>query len=156
MRAAIDARIYEHQLRRLNRALWPKSNAFKYCPGPGYAACWIAYTRELWKILALLNPEGAEKNAETYATHNTLKVLQLMYPEYGFSGEYVTFRDELLHHFSGLDILRHPDAGSIRSLKVPAHDPKKDTFRRIFGNWVPGSIETLVEELIKWIESKQW
>jgi len=81
-----------------------------------------------------------------------LTVLQLAYPEYDFSGEYVAIREELLHHFSGLDVLRHSDAGSICSLRLPAYDPKKDTFKRKFGNWKPQSVEKLTESMIKWIE----
>jgi len=149
---AIDAVILEDQLRYLDPSLWPKSNAYKEYPGQGTSSYWKCYTRQLCRILALLNAETAQENAETYATHGMLTALQLAYPEYDFSGEYVAIRKELLHHFSGLDVLRHPDAGSICSLLLHAYDPKKDTFRGKFGSWKPQSVEKLTESLIKWME----
>lgn len=103
----------------------------------GLSACLELVRRDAYYGLS-----RAEENAESWALLMNLRMFTLVYPEFDFdiSEWFVVIRtDELVHHCSLFDCLRHPDAGSIRDL--PEYDRTKDPWR--------GKRLTNVKDLLK-------
>ncbi|KAK5099236.1 hypothetical protein LTS08_005816 [Lithohypha guttulata] len=85
----------------------------------------LDHTQTILGCCGLAGDENALLNPESWTIYAAAKLLTDAYPEFDFSGLHIVRRLTLLHHFSGYDVFRHGDHGSVWDL--PGYDSSKDT-----------------------------